>query len=204
MKKISMIALLLWISLLMALSPAELKQRLNAQYDGLQSFEAKVKQINIYKQSTTKIEYNGNFYYAPGRMLMHFSSPSLQRMQIIGGKAELYDAASKVLVKSKVQSQYAQLNPVEILRLYWDRSAVSILGQDKGIATVKLIPAKDPLVKEMTARVESQSGIIHSLKYLDPSENSVEYIFSGIKRNQGIPAGIWQFTYPKDTLIIDQ
>ncbi|MDD3536228.1 MAG: outer-membrane lipoprotein carrier protein LolA [Candidatus Cloacimonetes bacterium] len=204
MKKISMIALLLWISLLMALSPAELKQRLNAQYDGLQSFEAKVKQINIYKQSTTKIEYNGNFYYAPGRMLMHFISPSLQRMQIIGGKAELYDAASKVLVKSSVQSQYAQLNPVEILRLYWDRSAVSILGQDKGIATVKLIPAKDPLVKEMTARVESQSGIIHSLKYLDPSENSVEYIFSGIKRNQGIPAGIWQFTYPKDTLIIDQ
>lgn len=203
MKKISMMLVLL-CSLLFGITPAELKQRLNTQYDGIQSFEAKVIQINSYKQTSAKIEYKGTFYYTPGRMLMHFTSPSLQRMQIAGGKAELYDAASKVLVKSSVQNQYAQLNPVEILRLYWDKSAVSITGQDKGIATVKLITAKDPLIREMTARVDSQSGIIHSLKYLDPSENSVEYRFSSIKRNQGIPASIWQFTYPKDTLIVNR
>lgn len=203
MKKISLIALLL-CSLLFALTPAELRQRINSQYDGLQSFEAKVQQINYYSQLQRKIEYSGKFYYGPGRMLMHFDSPHVQRLEIKNGKAELYDAASQTLLKTSIQSQYAQLNPVEILRLYWDKSKVSIIHEDKTFSTLKLIPTKDPLIKELTAKIESKSGIIHSLKYSDPANNTVEYRFSGIKRNQDIAAKLWQFTYPKNTQIIEQ
>lgn len=203
MKRISLVALLLF-SLLFALSPAELKQRINSQYDGLNSFEARVRQVNYYSQMQKKIEYSGKFYYMPGRMLMYFSSPAIQRLEIKGGKAELYDAASQTLIKSSIQSQYAQLNPLEILRLYWDKSAVSILKEEKGIATIKLIPAKDPLIKEMIAKADSKSGIIQSLKYSDPAGNTVEYIFFGIRRNQGIAATVWQYTYPKETQIIEQ
>lgn len=203
MKKISLLLLLL-TSLLFAQSTQTLHQSVKTQYQNLKSFQADVKQTNYFVQLKKSIVYNGKLYFSPGRMLMSFSKPSVQRLQITSGFAELYDADSNTLLRSKMLPEFGKMNPVEILQHYWGKSKVSIVAKDKEMVTVQLIPPKDPMIRELSATIDSGSGLVHSLSYSDPAGNTVTYQFSAIKRNQSIPASVWSFKYPKDLQVISQ
>lgn len=204
MKKISIVLILSLFGVLHAISVAELHDRVKLSYQKLISFQANVQQTNYYTQLKRSIVYTGKLYYTPGRMLMSFYKPSVQRLQIQSGKAELYDASSNTLLRSKMQPEFGKMNPVEILQHYWTKSKVSIVKQEKHLCTVKLIPQKDPMIKEMQAVIDSKTGIVNSLKYTDPAGNTVTYRFSNIKRDAAIPASVWKFNYPKDVQVISQ
>lgn len=185
-----------------ALTSSELYAKLQLAYKGLSSFQANVQQNNHYPQIKKTITYSGKIYYTPGRMLMSFSKPATQVLKIENGGVELYDASSKTLFKSVVQPQFGKMNPVEILQLYWAKSTVTITTQNKGSASVKLVPRKDELVSSLTATLNKDNGIVSKLGYTDKSGNSVTYSFSGIKLNGSIPASVWKQAYPKDVQII--
>ncbi|MDD3103555.1 MAG: outer-membrane lipoprotein carrier protein LolA, partial [Candidatus Cloacimonetes bacterium] len=88
--------------------------------------------------------------------------------------------------------------------LYWDKSQVKITAQDKAHSWVRLLPKSDPMLKQIEAKIDNHSGIVQSLSYTDLSDNKVTYSFSNIVINRPIAANIWDFTYPKDTQIIEQ
>jgi outer membrane lipoprotein-sorting protein len=54
------------------------------------------------------------------------------------------------------------------------------------------------MLQSISASVNGKSGIIQSLSYKDNSGNTVKYNFSAIKINKGVPAAVWQYSYPKD------
>lgn len=198
------IFLLLFCSLSAATSPKAVYGKLQSLYGGLSSFQAGVRQTNYYSQLKKNIVYDGKIYFSPGRMLMHFTKPQIQRLQIENGKLVLFDGMSNTILKSKVQPEFGKMNPVEVLQLYWNKSRVTITKEDKSSVTVSLIPSADPMLKSLSAVILKSSGLVQSLAYADKSGNSVSYAFSGIKLNQGIPAGIWSFSYPKTAQILQQ
>ncbi|MDX9828468.1 MAG: outer membrane lipoprotein carrier protein LolA [Spirochaetia bacterium] len=204
MKKISIILILSLFGVLYAITTSELHDKVKLRYQNLSSFQANVQQTNYYTQLKRSIVYSGKLYFTPGRMLMSFSKPSVQRLQIQSGKAELYDASSNTLLRSNMQPEFGKMNPVEILQHYWTRSKVSIVKQEKHLCTVKLIPQKDPMIKDMQAVIDSKTGIVNSLKYADPAGNTVTYLFSNIKRDAAIPPSVWKYDYPKDVQVISQ
>lgn len=187
-----------------ATTTAQLYQKLQGAYSGLSSFQASVKQSNYYPQLKKTISYEGMIYFTPGRMLMSFSKPSVQRLYISGGQVELYDAMSNTLFKAPMMARFGRMNPLEILQLYWNKSAVTILGEEKGLVKVKLVPKEDDLISSLTAGINPSTGIVSMLGYADMSGNSVTYSFSGIKTNAGIPASVWGYSYPKDVQTIEQ
>ncbi len=187
-----------------ATSSSVLYTKLQTTYKSLSSFQANVQQSNYYPQLKKSIDYTGMIYFTPGRMLMSFTKPGIQRLLIQKGKVELYDAASKTVFKADMLPEFGKMNPVEILQLYWTKSAVTVTSEDSATASVKLVPTKDDLVSSLTATINKSSGIVSKLSYKDKSGNSVTYSFSGIKLNAGISASVWNFSYPKGVQFVDQ
>jgi len=191
-------------SILYAQNGADLYQKLNQRYGTLQSFQAEVSQRNYYSSIDQDITYRGRLYFQPGKMLMSFEQPNVQRLYIHNGLAELYDGASKTLYRSEVLPELSKMNPLEILQLYWEKSELQILSQAEGKIRIRLIPRQDPLLNELEAIIESKSGIVSYLSYTDRSDNTVSYNFSNIIIDGQIPLRVWQFSYPEDTRIIEQ
>ncbi len=206
MKKFSLILslVLLLCSFLQAISTDELYRKLSGSYSKLSSFQAEVKQDNYYAQIKKSISYQGKLYFTPGRMLMHFSRPNVQRLYISGGSVDLYDAQSKTVFRSTMRPEFGKMNPVEILQHYWLRSTVQITSTKGHLSTVKLSPAKDPMISQLTATVNNQTGLVSNLSYTDAGGNKVSYAFSSIKTNAGIPAAVWNYKYPKDVQVVSQ
>lgn len=202
MKKISLILLLL-TSLLAAQSTEELHSRLLKRYGSITSFQADIKQENHYVQLGKSLSYSGKFYFQQNKMLMAFSSPSVQRLYIKNGKAELYDEQSNALFKSAVMPQFNKMNPLQILQLYWQKSDVSLLETKAGISKVRLVPHQDALIGSIEAWIDA-SGLVSRLSYMDKQSNRVTYSFSDIRINRSIAPEVWKFKYPSDTQIIEQ
>jgi outer membrane lipoprotein-sorting protein len=205
MKKLIPLLILTLLGLsLSAISSADLYKKLQGAYKGLSSYQANVSQSNYYPQLKKTITYTGKLYFTPGKMLMHFEKPNLQRLHIEAGQVTLYDALSNTIFTSAIQPQYGRMNPLEILQLYWDRSSVK-LGKQKGdLVDVTLTPAKDAMLSSLSATINSKNGQVQKLSYKDAGGNTVSYSFSGIKLNGGISASVWKFSYPKTPNYIDQ
>jgi len=187
-----------------ATTTAQLYTRLQSAYNGLSSFQANVKQSNYYPQLKRTISYDGMLYFTPGRMLMHFTSPSVQRLQIEGGKVDLYDSQSNTVFRSTIRTEFSMLNPLEILQLYWNKSTVTITKEEGRLVSVTLKPKQDELVTSLAATINSSSGIVQTLSYTDKTGNTVTYSFSNIKPNAGIAATVWSFSYPQGVQIVEQ
>lgn len=198
---LSIIALLLIP--LGAITSSELYTKLQNAYKGINSYQASVSQTNYYPQLKKSITYTGTMYFSGSRMLMHFDKPNLQRLIIENNKATLYDALSNTIFTSDIQPQYGRMNPLEILQLYWDRSQVTIGNTKNDLVEITLKPNKDAMLNSLTATINVKTGMVQKLGYQDSAANSVSYTFSNIKINQGIPASVWSFSYPKDAQRID-
>ncbi|HNX37760.1 MAG TPA: outer membrane lipoprotein carrier protein LolA [Candidatus Cloacimonadota bacterium] len=190
--------LLLILSLGSVTAPKAIYTKLQSAYKGISSFQAAVSQTNYYTQMKKSITYSGNLYFTPGRMLMMFTKPQIQRLQIESGKITLYDGMSNTIIKSVVQPQFGRMNPVEVLQIYWGKSTVSVTKEDTKTVSVSLKPNKDPMLKSLSAVINKSSGLVQNLSYIDFSGNSVSYAFSGIKLNSGIAASVWNYSYPKN------
>ena len=204
MKKAIVVSLLLiWSLMLLSITTGEVYNKVSSFYANLQSFQAKVQQTNYYAQLKKTITYKGTIYFTPGRMLMHFDEPTVQRLKIENGRIELYDASSNTLFKSLMQPEYEKLNPVEILQSYWNKSKVSIISETKDRVNIELVPQNDDFIQSLSATLDKNNGLIYKLSYKDKTGNSVTYNFSSIKLNQGISSSVWKYDYPKNVQIIE-
>lgn len=198
-----MVLLLVW-GILSAQSNDKLYQSLSSRYSNLKSFQADLKQNNFYSSINQEISYQGKIYFQAGKMLISFAKPNVQRLYIEDGKAELYDGASRILYRSEILPEYNRMNPLEILQLYWNKAEVQILEHDSGHSRVKLTLQKDPMLKEIEALIDDNTGLVKELSYIDLADNLVSYYFTKILIDASIPEDIWLYSYPKDTQIIEQ
>ncbi|MFA7537821.1 MAG: outer-membrane lipoprotein carrier protein LolA [Candidatus Cloacimonadaceae bacterium] len=204
MKKAIIVSLLLSCGcMLLSITTSEVYQKVNSFYDNLHSFQAQVQQTNYYAQLKKTITYKGTIYFTPGKMLMHFDDPTMQRLKIENGSLELYDASSNTLFRTLMQPEYEKLNPVEILQSYWNKSKVSISSETKDRVNVELIPKNDNFIQSLSATLDKNNGLIYKLSYKDNSSNTVSYNFSSIKLNVSIPSSVWKYDYPKNVQIIE-
>lgn len=189
---------------LQAIGKDALYKKLWDAYGSISSFQAAVKQDNYFAQIKKTISYNGNIYSTKGRMVIRFEKPNFQRLMISGGMVDLYDASSKTVFRSRMQPEFGKMNPVEILQHYWKKSAVTVSAEKGNISQVKLKPNSDPVIVELTAKINHKSGLVESLGYTDANGNRVSYTFSGIKTNAKIPDSVWNYTYPKNVQVVQQ
>ncbi|MDZ4121398.1 MAG: outer membrane lipoprotein carrier protein LolA [Candidatus Cloacimonadaceae bacterium] len=200
MKKIKLLlAGILLLSSLGAITPQELKTRMDKAYAGIKTMQSDIEQTNYFSQIKHKTTYSGKLYYEPQRLLISFDKPTIQRLQIDAGRVSIYDAASKTLIRTELLPEFQKLNPLELLQHYWGKSTLSITKEEKNLVHIKLITQKDSFIRELTGSIDKVSGLVQSLSYADFNDNTVSYTFKNIKLNSSIPAAIWSFKPPKDT-----
>ena len=202
--KIITLILLLSCNLLFSISSEALYQKIAGTYGSLSSFQAVIKQDNYFAQLNKSISYEGNIYFTKGKMVIRYNKPYFQRLSVSGGMVELYDSQSKTMFRSKMRPEFGKMNPVEILQLYWKKSTVNIQQGKGNQVNVFLKPFDDPVIVSLSARVNSESGIVQSLTWTNRNNDKVTYNFSHIKTNAKIPPSVWQYTYPKDVQVVEQ
>lgn len=199
-----LLALLALVPAFGAVDGAQLYAKLKSAYKGLSSFQADLKQSNHYPQLKKTISYSGKIYFTPGRMLMSFSQPGVQRLLIENGRVDLYDAQSATVFRAKMLPEFGRMNPLEILQLYWEKSQVTVTQAAGATAKVRLVPKNDQLISSLNATLNPKTGIVSALSYADKNGNTVSYAFSNIKTNAGIPTSVWTYKYPKGVQVVEQ
>ncbi len=206
MKKIKFIVPLsmLMSFTLSAIGTGELRHQIDKSYGTLKTWQADIIQTNYFRQLNRKITYHGRIFYGSERLLIEFSRPHHQRLSIDNSRVQLYDAQTNTVFKTKVLPEFGRINPVDILRHYWNLSTVSITKHDNKTVSVVLIPQNDPMIKKINTRIRRSDWIVEQLSYQDGGGNTVTYDFSNIRINAAISASVWEFRPPSDAQVIEQ
>jgi outer membrane lipoprotein-sorting protein len=183
---------------------ADTYAKMEKAYAGLTSWQASLNQTNYFAQPQTTLKSLGNCYYKTNKVAIYYTKPGIQSIIVSDGKVTVYDKASKTVFKSALTSSVQSLNPVEIIRSYWQRSAKSVISSRNGKTQIKLIPKADKQLKEVSFTLNDTDGYITSLSYKDLQGNTVTLSFGNMKINKSIPASVWKLNLPKDTKVISR
>jgi len=198
------IVLILFCGLLQADKVETTYQQMLKAYSKLTSWQAVINQTNYYIQTKTSLNSNGTFYYQKGKAAIRYNKPNEQSLIIQNGALTMYDKGSNTVMKSHLVSAVQSLNPVEIVKTYWQKSDKAVIQSTEQSCILSIKPKADEQIKEIKATVATQSGYITKLVYIDKQGNSVSIAFTKLKVNKAIPASVWKLNYPKTAKVFEQ
>jgi len=150
--------LLLVTALLQADKVDETYKKMTKAYAELTSWQAVINQTNHFAQTKTKLSSSGRFYYKKNQIVIRYSKPNEQVLLIKGGKMTMFDKSSNAVVKSELVSAVQTLNPVEIIKLYWDKSNRSIKKSTDANTSIVLNLNNDSQIKDISFTLENKTG----------------------------------------------
>lgn len=192
-----LLSMLIMMNTLTAATVDDLYNKMISAYGKLNSWQGTVSQTNVYKQSGSSLKSTGTFYFQKGKLAIRYNKPNEQHLIVQNGKLSVYDKANNTVFTSTLDSAIGSLNPVEIVKSYWAKSQHKLLSTAGGFSEVKLTPSSDPNVRDITLKIETKTGYIHSLQYSDKQGNSMSIAFTKIKLNPTIAASVFKLSYPK-------
>jgi outer membrane lipoprotein-sorting protein len=196
--------LILSANLLLADKVEDSYQQMLKAYGKLSSWQSVINQNNYYAQTKTNLKSSGNFYFQPGKIAIRYTKPGIQFLIVKNGYVTIYDKSSNTAMKSKLISSVQSLNPVEIVKTYWQKSEKKLLSVDGIVEFISIKPTSDPQIKEIKIRIDSTTNLITKLIYTDKQNNTVAIEFANLRINKVIPASIWDITIPKNATVLEQ
>lgn len=192
------------ISVLQADKVDDTYQRMLKGYSKLSSWQAVINQTNYFNQTQTTLKSTGIFYYQNKKIAIKYNKPNEQSLIIKDGALTMYDKNSNAVIKSRLTTAVQSLNPVEIVKTYWQKSEKVVLQSTGQSDVLSIKPKKDEQIKDIRVTVNHNTGLISKLIYLDKQGNSVTVTFSKMKVNKSIPDTIWTLKYPKNAQVFEQ
>ena len=196
--------LLLAISLSGAQTLNERYLQMQKTYGRLSSWQAAIRQTNYFFDTKASLVSSGSFHYQKGRIDIRYAKPSEQVLLVEAGKVTVYDASSNTVIKSRITTDLQSLDPVQIIKTYWQKSEKKLLSSKDAKAVIKLRPKNDKQLKELIFTLNSKTGYVMALTYTDTGNNSVTIEFTSIKVNKTIPASVWKLDIPKGAQVIER
>ena len=188
-------------SLLFADKVNDTYQQMLKSYAKLSSWQSVINQTNYFSQTKTSLKSSGNFYYEKGRIAIRYNKPNEQIMVVQKGEVTMYDKASNTALKSKLVSSVQSLNPVEIVKTYWQKSDKKLLKSVDNSTVLSIKPISDAQIKEIKVNIDSGTGYIAKLVYTDKQDNTVTITFSKMRINKPISAAVWKLNIPANAII---
>jgi outer membrane lipoprotein-sorting protein len=178
--------------------------RMISAYDSLNTWQAFIFQTNYFAQSKAELNSTGNFYYQKGNIAIRYDKPSEQVLLVKDGKITFFDKSSNTGVKMDLNSSVQSLNPVQIIKNYWQKSEKSVSDSSENSISISLKPKSDKQINQINFTLDYSTGYVNQLTYVDKQGNSVSVAFSKIKVNKQIPANVWKLDLPPGTSIIER
>lgn len=196
--------LLLVTALLQADKVDDTYKKMTKAYAELTSWQAIINQTNYFAQTKTKLSSSGKFYYKKNQIAIRYSKPNEQVLLIKGGKVTMFYKSSNAVVKSELVSAVQALNPIEIIKLYWDKSNKTIKEKTDTKTAIVLNLKNDNQIKDVSFTLDNKTGLITSFLYTDKQGNTVSMNFTEMKVNKPIPETVWKLVVPKDAIIYER
>ncbi len=174
-----------------------------ATYAKVNSWQAAITQSNYFAQSQSTLKSSGTFYFQRGKVAIYYTKPQVQYLLVTDGKVTIYDQAARSAMRSGLLSSVQSLNPVEIVKTYWNASQKSLVQSVQGTTAILLKPKSDKQIKEITVTLQNSTGYVKKLSYRDISGNTVSLSFTSGKVNQAIPKKIWNLPIPKSVKVLE-
>lgn len=154
----------------------------------------------------------GRFYYqAPDEVRWDYESPRQMTVLIAKGVATTYRPAEKraerielARVQRRVFRFLGAAEPLERLKRYF-----SFTLRDRGAGSnyvLELDPVTHQIkkrLKDVVLEIDRTTFMPVAVSYSEPDGDSTAYAFSGIERNQPLPAGLFTLDIPPDVKVVE-
>jgi outer membrane lipoprotein-sorting protein len=200
-RKPLLMAALLCISFLQAINLDTFYSNMHQRYDAIKSMQADVTQVNEFVLSKSTLTSYGKLYYQPGKLLITYNKPHIQKLLVSNGLTQVYDQDSKTLIKSKTAANMQSANPLMLVDQFWQDSKKEIISEDSTQITLRLIPNTNKNVKQIKTTFSLSTYLPRELSYSDASGNTVRYKFRNLRTGQNIPPATWNLQVPTGTRI---
>jgi outer membrane lipoprotein carrier protein len=186
--------------------PGPALARLQRWLDGTKDLQARFEQTLVSSALGAGPRESGRVYLRrPGRMRWEYTDPEAKIALLVDDRTELYLAQERRLHRAVLQADDAPLASL----LAGTQPVASVfhattLPPEGDRARLKLVPRSESSgVQEIVLSLEPGSFAVSGIEVLDQGGNRMAYAFSSLRRNAGIKDGVFRFTPPKGTEVVE-
>jgi len=182
--------------------------RVQAWLDGTRDLEARFEQTLISGAFGTGVEESGRLYLErPGRMRWDYTDPEVKIALLDGDRTWLYLEEERQLWEGRLDPADSLLPTLmagdQPLADLFDASLVATPDRKRGAYRLRLVP-RDAVesFEEVVLTLRAPRFALEEVEVLDPTGNRMNYRFTEIERNHGLPAAVFRFEAPAGTEIV--
>ena len=210
----------LWVALALAVAllgpatagepdPREVAARLQEWLDGTRDLEGEFRQTLHSGALGSGISESGKLYIArPGKMRWDYTDPERKVALLDGERTTLWIEEDEQIILGRLGADSDLLPRLLVgdgrIDELFEVSAAP-RGEDGGLYPLRLVPrrASDTL-EEVVLWVRPPAFSIEAAEVLDATGNRIEYRFSGLRRNRGIPEQRFRFDPPAGAEVLGE
>jgi outer membrane lipoprotein carrier protein len=190
-------------------SDAEVLERFQLWLDGTRQLEARFEQTLVSGALGAGLAESGRLYILrPGRMRWDYLEPERKVALVLGERTRLYLEEDRQLWEGTLDASETILPALlasggRIVELFESGPSVTERRGGDGAYRLSLVPrSDDEAFEEVTVSVRPPDYGIAAVEVLDAAGNRMLYEFSGIRRNEELAAGIFDFEPPEGTEVV--
>jgi len=189
--------------------PREVAARLQEWLDGTRDLEGEFRQTLRSGALGSGISESGKLYIArPGKMRWDYTDPERKVALLDGDRTTLWIEEDEQVILGRLGADSDLLPRLLVgdgrIDELFEVSAARP-GEDGGLYHLRLVPrrASDTL-EEVVLWVRPPACSIEGAEVLDSAGNRIEYRFSGLRRNRGIPEQRFRFAPPAGAEVLGE
>jgi len=165
-------------------------------YSTIYDYEAEFRQENYWNEIDVHKTSEGKLYYNKENLLMDYSQPEGQKLQINENSITMYDPITEqAFISDQVD---IELRPDKLISHYWDVSEKEMIEEYEDTIKIQLLtPEFEVILITITGNLVVEFNIV------DSNENFVDYKFTNILINKGLADNIFELNFPEKTSVID-
>jgi len=165
-------------------------------YSTINTYETEFVQENYWNEIDVHKTSEGKLYYNKENLLMDYSQPDGQKLQIKENSIIMYDPnTEQAFISDQVD---IELRPDKLISHYWDVSDKKIIEEYEDTIKIQLLTPESEIILIMIT-----DSLVVEFNIIDINENFVIYKFSEILINKGLSENVFELEFPENTSVID-
>lgn len=178
--------------------------KIQRAYENIRDIKGDFVQKSFIKDLKRTDIYNGHFFIKPPKMKWEYSGKKPQVIYVKGNEIIIYQKKENQIIRSQFdRATYGQA-PISLLAGFANiRQEFEVISNTANGVVIK--PNKPMGNIERIEIITSDSAFpIASLNIIDNLANKVEITLKDVKTNTGLQNAVFDFTPPKDAVLLEQ
>ncbi len=184
---------------------------LQSWLDGTQTLDMRFQQSLISSALGTTATEKGRMYLErPGKLRWDYLDPEKKIALLLGDRTELYLEEDKLLSRGRLTGEQGLFPRLlagdgRVNELFAATLMATPSTGGRGSYRLRLVPKGEfQALGVVILTLRPPSFVLESAELVDETGNRTTYTFSNVRRNQGLPEGIFAFEPPPGTELVDE